>query len=294
VADTNAKARRRLGDYQQSIAHAANDKVLLLAKIVRVLLDPDLEDDKRLAAVFAAVPKDRLAHALAECERIARPADDSHVDLLGDHYSKLRQCLPRWLEVLRFRSLRDDDELIEGIEVLRRLNRTGRRNVPEEAPLTFVPKAWLPLVLSASDKVSRRFWELALLWQLRDRLRSGDIWVEGSRRYAHPDSYLLDKARWAEQRAGYCQALQRPRSGQERLAELARELDAELASFASMLRRGEGPVRIEGDRLVVGRDAGDGLPDSADSLNGVEPNTAESGNGPPRRRHLRPGSGSPG
>jgi hypothetical protein len=46
VADTNAKARRRLGDYQQSIAHAANDKVLLLAKIVRVLLDPDLEDDK--------------------------------------------------------------------------------------------------------------------------------------------------------------------------------------------------------------------------------------------------------
>src|SRR6266849_5700680 len=134
VADTNAKARRRLGDYQQSIAHAANDKVLLLAEIARVLLDPDLQDDQRLAAVFAAVPKDRLAHALAECERIARPADDSHVDLLGDHYSKLRQCLPRWLEVLRFRSLRDNDELIEGIEVLRRLNRTGRRTVPEEAP----------------------------------------------------------------------------------------------------------------------------------------------------------------
>src|SRR5713226_4404172 len=71
VADTNAKARRRLGDYQQSIAHAANDKVLLLAEIARVLLDPDLADDERLAAVFAAVPKDRLAHALAECERIA-------------------------------------------------------------------------------------------------------------------------------------------------------------------------------------------------------------------------------
>jgi hypothetical protein len=106
VADTNAKARRRLGEHQQSIAAAANAKVLLLAKIARVLLAPDLVDDERLAAVFAAVPKDRLAHALAECERIARPADDSHVDLLGDHYSHLRQCVPRWLELLRFRSLR--------------------------------------------------------------------------------------------------------------------------------------------------------------------------------------------
>ncbi len=125
----------------------------------------------------------------------SQPCSLRCLDLLGDHCSKLRQCLPRWLEVLRFRSLRDDD-IIEGIEVLRRLNRTGRRTVPEEAPLTFVPRAWLPLVLSASDKVSRRFWELALLWQLRDRLRSGDIWVEGSRRYAHPDTYLLDKARW--------------------------------------------------------------------------------------------------
>jgi hypothetical protein len=94
LGDINAKARKRLGDYQQSIAAAANDKVLLLAEIARVLLDPDLDDDNRLAALFAAVPKDRLAAALADCERIARPADNSHIDLLGDHYSKLRQCVP--------------------------------------------------------------------------------------------------------------------------------------------------------------------------------------------------------
>jgi len=46
------------------VATAANDKVLLLAQIARVLLDPDLDDDARVAAVFEAVPKDRLAAAL--------------------------------------------------------------------------------------------------------------------------------------------------------------------------------------------------------------------------------------
>lgn len=262
LGDTNAKARRRLGEYQQSIAAAANDKVLLLAVLARILLDPDLADADRLAILFEAVPKDRLAAALVDCERIARPADNSHLDLLGEHYSRLRQCVPRLLEVLTFRSHRDADELLAGIEVLRELNRTGRRKVPGDAPLTFVPKAWMPLVGSGPDKVSRRFWELALLWRLRDALRSGDVWVEGSRRYADPETYLLDEASWAGMRSDYCAAVGRPDSGRERIAQLGRELDEELASFADMLARGEGPVRLEGDRLVVGRDTGDDLPAS--------------------------------
>lgn len=196
LADTNARARRRLGEYQQSVAGAANDKVRLLAEIARVLLDPDLDDGARLSTLFTRFPRDRLAAALADCERIARPTDDSHIDLLGDHYSRLRQCIPRLVEALSFRSAREDDEVLEGIDVLRRLNRTGGRKVPTDAPMTFVPKAWLPFVLAGEDKVSRRFWELALLWRLRDSLRSGDVWVAGSRRYANPDTYLLKPSRW--------------------------------------------------------------------------------------------------
>ena len=113
LADTNARARLRLGEYQKSVAGAANDKVLLLAQIARLLLDPGLPDEERLGALFDVVPKDRLAAALADCERIARPASNSHVDLLGDHYSRLRQCMPRFLEVLTFCSHRRDDELLE-------------------------------------------------------------------------------------------------------------------------------------------------------------------------------------
>jgi TnpA family transposase len=266
LADTNARARLRLREYQQSIAGAANDKVLLLAKIARVLLDPDLPDEARLATLFEVVPRDRLVAALADCERIARPADNSHVDLLGDHYSRLRQCVPRFLEVLTFRSHRDDDELLEGIDVLRELNRTGRRSVPADAPLTFVPKSWLPFVLSAEDKVSRRFWELALLWRLRDALRSGDVWVQGSRRYADPETYLLDRVSWAGLRTDYCQAVEQPSSGMDRVSDLSRELDHEAASFAAMIERGDGPVRLDGDRLVVGHDTGDGLPASVEQV----------------------------
>jgi TnpA family transposase len=279
LADTNAKARRRLGEYRQSVAAAANDKVLLLAEIARVLLDTDLDDESRLQALFEAVPKDRLAAALADCDRIARPADGSNVDLLGDHYSRLRQCVPAWLEALSFCSQRDDDGLLSGVEVLRELNRTGRRKVPPGAPLSFVPRTWLPFVVSGEDRVSRRFWELALLWRLRDRLRSGDVWVAGSRRYADPETYLLDRTAWAGLRAEYCQAVGRPAAGKGRTAELGRDLTGELGSFATMLERGDGPVRLDGDRLVVGRDLGDDLPASVGRLKhlvrGVFPRVVE-------------------
>ena len=269
LADTNAKARLRLGEYQKSVAGAANDKVLLLAQIARLLLDPGLPDEERLGALFDAVPRDRLAAALADCERIARPAGNSHVDLLGDHYSRLRQCMPRFLEVLTFCSHRHDDELLEGIDVLKELNRTRRRNMPPDAPLAFVPRAWMPFVLSGEDKVSRRFWELALLWRLRDGLRSGDVWVEGSRRYADPETYLLTGSAWADLRDDYCRAVERPRAGRDRIAQLGRELDQEAASFASMLGRGEGPARLEGDRLVVGRDTSDDQPESVKRVKGL-------------------------
>ena len=103
--------------------------------------------------------------------------------------------------MLVFRSERDHDGLLAGLDVLGELNRTGRRKVPPNAPLGFVPRAWLAFVVSGEDKVSRRFWELALLWRLRDSLRSGDVWVQGSRRYADPETYMLDRPAWETMRA---------------------------------------------------------------------------------------------
>ena len=50
---------------------------------------------------------------------------------------------------------------------------------------------------------------------------------------------------------------------------LGRELDAEAGSFASMLERDEGPARLEGDRLVVGRDTGDDQPESVKRVKGL-------------------------
>jgi hypothetical protein len=75
LANTNAKARSRLAEYHQAVATAANDKVLLLAQIVRVLLDPDLDEDLQPCRTHLANSgADHLWRAI-----------DVHVDRRGPH-----------------------------------------------------------------------------------------------------------------------------------------------------------------------------------------------------------------
>src|SRR5260370_765292 len=80
-------------------------------------------------ALSAGVPKGRRAAGLADWEGSARPAGTSRVALLGGQSSRLRQCMPRFWELLPFCSRRHDDELLEGIDVLKKLNRTRRRTM---------------------------------------------------------------------------------------------------------------------------------------------------------------------
>jgi len=46
-------------------------------------------------------------------------------------------------------------------------------------------------------------------------------------------------------------------------------LDTQISSFCDMIEKGEGPVRVEGERLVVGRDPGDELPESVKQLHSL-------------------------
>jgi hypothetical protein len=89
-----------------------------------------------------------------------RPLDDDYFDLLADRYSHLRQVVPLLLNALRFRSSALDHELVEAIELLRSLNETGRRKVPEKTPISFVLARRRTYVVDDDGRIDRRFYEL--------------------------------------------------------------------------------------------------------------------------------------
>ncbi len=60
----------------------------------------------------------------------------------------------------------------------------------------FIKPRWKPLVITP-EGLDRKFYEICALSELKNALRSGDIWVRGSRQFRDFDDYLLPAEKFA-------------------------------------------------------------------------------------------------
>lgn len=86
--------------------------------------------------------------------------------------------------------------MLGAIKVVRALNATGRRDVPADAPMPFSRK-W-KAAITEGGVIDRRRYETATVATVRERLQSGDLWVEGTREHLRFDSYMLPPGKAAE------------------------------------------------------------------------------------------------
>ena len=113
---------------------------------------------------------------------------------------------------------------MQAIALLNELNQSGVRKIPPHPPTSFIARKWLPFVMQQGI-AQRRAYELCLLSALRDRLRSGDIFLPTSRRYANPETYLIPKQQWPALKGEVCQQLGLTYDGTLDLSHRADELE---------------------------------------------------------------------
>lgn len=137
--------------------------------------------------------------------------------------------------------------MIKAIDIIRDANQRKARHLPDRAPLPFPNRKWKQIITSGG-RINRRLYETAVAATLRDGLRAGDVWVDGSRSYQRFDAYLLsrrDVAKAVDQ-------LPFDTDAQAYLVQRGRTLDWRLRRFAKQLKGGklEG-VSLERDRLKI-------------------------------------------
>lgn len=250
LAETHNRARRDLQAFRQQEAVAINEKVMLLQQVAQVVLDPAVADPQVRLDIFTRVPREQLQQALEDCQRLIRPVQDESYDFLARRYSYIRQFAPAFLDTFTFRSNLEPDPLLKAVTLIRQLNSQGKRLVPQDAPMDFVSPQWQPLLVEAAGPIQRRYYELCVLWELRLALRAGNIWIEGSRRYANPQTYLIPTRQWTQSRTEVCQMLGMPETGDQRLQVLTTQLDSELLTFTQTVQTNT-QVRIEDERLIL-------------------------------------------
>ena len=139
---------------------------------------------------------DRLLRSREEIATFEDLTTEDALPLAAGRYTQLRRFAPAFLEAFDFSVPQAGQDLQAALELLKEHNRAGKRNLPDVVPMPFASQNWKSQILE-NGRPRRRVYETAVVATLRDRLRAGDVWVEGSRDYRRFDAYLppLDEAR---------------------------------------------------------------------------------------------------
>jgi hypothetical protein len=195
------KAEGRRARAFQADARAINDKVRLYARVGAALITGRNDQQDGYDTIIALMPWEKFCTSVAEAQALARPEEFDAYKNLGEHYAGVRRWSPAFLEAFAFESVPASASLMRAVEVLREANRSEKSSLPKSAPTGFVRQRWAAQVMPGGA-IDRRYYELCVLSELRDRLRAGDVWVAGSRQYrsmavAIPTTSLLCPRCWA-------------------------------------------------------------------------------------------------
>lgn len=257
--DRNQYAQRFAAD-----GKALNAKVRLFADVGRALIEARGADEDAFAAIEEILSWEAFERNVEEAQRIARDEAFDALALIVEHHGQVRRYEPEFLEVFDFRAAPVRQPLIDAVNVLREMNRRGDRTLPADATLGFVPPRWKRFVVTEQG-IERRYYEMAVMCELKDALRSGDVWVVGSRQFKDFEEYLLPQAVFEQQLADGAVELPVPLEAKAYLDERLGALRELLEEVNQLAAAGELPdVQIDDRGLKISPIEDDTPPEAKD------------------------------
>jgi hypothetical protein len=203
----------------------------------------------------AAVPRERLAAAVATVDELAPDTDDDADQRaeLVKRYATVRPFLTMFGEVVPLAATDAGRPILTAVRGLADL--AGRKRVRREQVVDeLVTGSWRRLVFANQElpagTIDHRAYALCVLEALHRGLRRRDVYAVGSARWGDPRARLLDGESWEQARPQVLTALRLSDAAETHLGELADRLDAAYIDLATRLgppdQRGEGAaVRLE-------------------------------------------------
>ncbi len=263
VGEAMAGAKRTRDENLKGRGKQVNEKVGLYAGVGKALIEARQSGRDPYALLEEFVPWERFVQSVAEAEDLALPEAFDFLEHLKDHHRRLRRYAPLLMESFDFSAAPPSELLLGAVEVLKGMNAAKRRKVPDDAPTAFVKPRWEPHVFAEDGSIDRAGFEACVLSELKDGLRSGDVYVRGSNRFRDFEDYLIPRERWEAMRASGDVLVAVSPDPDEYLAEREELLHEELSKVARLLPKGElAGVSLENGELKVSRlkkDEPDGL-----------------------------------
>jgi len=250
IAQTERDARRDLEVHRLQLSEALQKTAWYMGQIGSVLLNENVDDHSVRSEIFGIISREQLEDMLALLIEQQESLDKYH--FFDTRYSYLRQFFPTLIATLTFRAHQLPDSLLEAVHILRDINqiRTNSPQYLKDVPTDFVPADWRTRVINRDGTINRRWYDLCVMWELRNALRSGRIWVEHSRRYTNLDTYLMPKETWKEQRKVFFELVPIEQACDDRLQNLQAQLETEFMELDQQWLN-DATLRIENNRIIL-------------------------------------------
>ncbi|WP_043766674.1 Tn3 family transposase [Algiphilus aromaticivorans] len=207
-------AQQRLIVYQLEHSKRADALIGQLREILQAY-QVEGTDTQRVDAIEGVLVAD-IGLLMAECDEHMAYAGRNYLPFLLAPYGTLRPLLFNCLEIMGLRAASQDPRMERMIGAVLAL-RSQRREAVDAAglgldvttDLTWLSAAWrkhvLPKALVAGSPgwIHRKYFELAVLAQVKDELKSGDLYIPHGERYDDYREQLVDEATFAQELEAY-------------------------------------------------------------------------------------------
>ena len=245
------KGERKHDDHLKQSRKAIHEKVRLYARVGKALISAKATTEDAYTAIESVLSWERFVSTVDEAEQLMTSTEVDTIEQLVGRYDQFRKYTKELVATFTFQSTKANEPLLQALDVLKDLNTTGQRTVPKQAPTAFVSGKWEPHVLK-DETIDRHAYELCALSELRNGLRSGDIWIARSRQYKALEDYLLPDAEWQRHQQDQTTEITIERDWPTYLAERQAELKTQLRAVEQLVATGALPdVRLAKDRLVI-------------------------------------------
>ena len=186
------KAKNSHNEEFQSSSKSINDKLNTYAKIGQALIKAKQENLDPFTVIEEIITWDEFTQTVQATQELAKPNNFDFLYRITRHYSWIKRYVLEFINALDFRASGNTTNIINALNNIKLMHEKGLRKVPDDAPVDFIRKRWETLVFKDEGGIDRQFYEFAALSELKNALRSGDIWVTGSRQYKDFEEYLVD------------------------------------------------------------------------------------------------------
>ncbi|WP_416775724.1 Tn3 family transposase [Xenorhabdus budapestensis] len=250
IGSTRRKAEISQKERRLKAAEVLEVVALDHIKLGQALLDARDGKTDFASAITASLGWDGLIASMEAAASVASPHRNTEFDELIGRQKSLRKLGRLIFGAFSFRAFRADEPILLAVDHLRALYR-GRK-LPSRVPLDFMSRKWQRRVSPGGGNTDFQAWEVAVFVHLRERLKTGDIWVDGSRAWRSFEDYLLPRHVFNQMRAESRLGLAIPDNFSQWRAERTATLNAKLKALANAAADNAIPdAEISGNGLSV-------------------------------------------